>query len=178
MAEFVTIARPYAEAIFKLAKGAGTLDVWSEQLQLAAMVAADPDMCRIVTDPRVDAKDVERIFLSVCGKKLDAEGVNLIRLLIENHRTLALPEISAQFERRRAEEGGALEAAVTSAFPLAGEALLALISGLERRFKRKISATVRVDPDLIGGVIIVAGDEVYDASVRGKLQSMAYALKS
>ncbi|HUW27117.1 MAG TPA: F0F1 ATP synthase subunit delta [Sulfuriferula sp.] len=176
MAEIATIARPYAEAVFSLAKQAGALDAWSEQLTLANAVAADPEMSRLASDPRVSADQLGSLFLAVCGDGLGAEAGNFIRLLIENGRISVLPEVVAQFEALKASEGGVLDAAVTSAFAMSDTQLAELSARLESRFKRKIKAGVTVDPALIGGVIVAVGDEVYDASVRGKLQGMAYAL--
>lgn len=176
MAEIATIARPYAEAVFSLAKQLGALDAWSEQLALASAVAADPEMSRLAADPKVSAEQFGDLFLAVCGDRLGAEAGNFIKLLIENGRIGALPEVVAQFEALKASEGGVLDATVTSAFAMNETQLAELSARLETRFKRKINASVSVDPALIGGVIVAVGDEVYDASVRGKLQGMAYAL--
>lgn len=176
MAEIATIARPYAEALFSLAKQANTLTAWSEQLALANAVAADPEMSRLATDPKVSAAQFSELFLAVCGDRLGAEAGNFIRILVENGRISVLPEVVTQFEALKASEGGVLDAAVTSAFPMSATQLAELSARLEVRFKRKIHASVSVDPALIGGVIVAVGDEVYDASVRGKLQGMTYAL--
>lgn len=176
MAEIATIARPYAEAVFSLARQAGTLDAWSAQLALASAVAADPEMRRLAADPRVSADQLGELFLAVCGNKLGAEAGNFIKLLIKNGRLGVLPEVVAQFEALKASAGGVLDASVTSAFAMSDTQLAELSARLEARFKRKINASVTVDPALIGGVIVTVGDEVYDASVRGKLQGMAYAL--
>jgi len=112
----------------------------------------------------------------VCADKLGTEAGNFIKLLIENGRISVLPEVVTQFEALKASAGGVLDATVTSAFSMSETQLAELSARLESRFKRKINASVTVDPALIGGVIVAVGDEVYDASVRGKLQGMAYAL--
>ncbi len=176
MAEIATIARPYAEAVFSVSKQAGALDAWSEQLALANAVAADPEMSRLASDPRVSAEQLGGLFLAVCADKLGTETGNFIKLLIENGRISVLPEVVTQFEALKASAGGVLDATVTSAFSMSETQLAELSARLEIRFKRKINASVTVDPALIGGVIVAVGDEVYDASVRGKLQGMAYAL--
>ncbi|WP_413437981.1 F0F1 ATP synthase subunit delta [Sulfuriferula sp. GW1] len=176
MAEIATIARPYAEAVFSLAKQAGALDAWSEQLALASAVATDPEMSRLAADPKVSAEQFSGLFLAVCGDRLGTEAGNFIRLLVDNGRISVLPEVVAQFEALKASEGGVLDATVTSAFAMSETQLAELSARLETRFKRKINASVNVDPALIGGVVVAVGDEVYDASVRGKLQGMAYAL--
>ena len=177
MAEIATIARPYAEAVFRLAKEANALNAWSEQLEMAQMVASDVEMQRLLNDPTLEAKQLSELFLSVLNQKIDVQMANFITLLIDNNRIAILFEIVHQFEVLKAKEGGVLEAQVTSAYTMTTEQIAELSARLESKFNRKINATVTVDLALIGGVVVAVGDEVYDASVRGKLQGMAYALK-
>ena len=177
MAEIATIARPYAEAVFRLAKEANALNAWSEQLEMAQMVASDVEMQRLLNDPTLEAKQLSELFLSVLNQKIDVQIANFITLLIDNNRIAILSEIVHQFEVLKAKEGGVLEAQVTSAYTMTTEQIAELSARLESKFNRKINATVTVDLALIGGVVVAVGDEVYDASVRGKLQGMAYALK-
>jgi len=177
MAEIATIARPYAEAVFRLAKETGSLVSWAEQLAFAQLVAADSEMQRLSVDPKVDGSQLSELFLSVSGNNLNPEAGNFVKLLIENGRISVLPEIVAQFESLKANEGGVLDANVTSAFAMSTEQIAELSARLEKKFNRKIHAAVTTDSALIGGIIVTVGDEVYDASVRGKLQGMAYALK-
>ena len=177
MAEIATIARPYAEAVYRLAKQSNSLDAWSEQLSLAQLVAADSDMQRLSGDPEISGAQLSTLFLSVCGSKLGDQAGNLIKLLIENGRIATLAEIVIQFEALKAKQGGVIDANVTSAFAMSKEQISALSTRLEAKFHCKINATVQVDASLIGGIIVSVGDEVYDASVQGKLQNMAYALK-
>lgn len=177
MAEIATIARPYAEAVFRLAKEANALNAWSEQLEMAQMVASDVEMQRLLNDPTLEAKQLSELFLSVLNQKIDVQIANFITLLIDNNRIAILFEIVHQFEVLKAKEGGVLEAQVTSAYTMTTEQIAELSARLESKFNRKINATVTVDLALIGGVVVAVGDEVYDASVRGKLQGMAYALK-
>lgn len=177
MAEIATIARPYAEAVFRLAKEANALNAWSEQLEMAQMVASDVEMQRLLNDPTLEAKQLSELFLSVLDQKIDVQIANFITLLIDNNRIAILSEIVHQFEVLKAKEGGVLEAQVTSAYTMTTEQIAELSARLESKFNRKINATVTVDLALIGGVVVAVGDEVYDASVRGKLQGMAYALK-
>ena len=177
MAEIATIARPYAEAVFRLAKEANALNAWSEQLEMAQMVASDVEMQRLLNDPTLEAKQLSELFLSVLNQKIDVQIANFITLLIDNNRIAILFEIVRQFEVLKAKEGGVLEAQVTSAYTMTTEQIAELSARLESKFNRKINATVTVDLALIGGVVVAVGDEVYDASVRGKLQGMAYALK-
>jgi F-type H+-transporting ATPase subunit delta len=177
MAEAVTIARPYAVAVYRLAKEKGAQARWSEMLAFASAVAADAQMQALSDDPNVFDAQVERVFLAVAGDKLDAAGVNLVKLLIENGRLGMLAEITRLFEELRAQDEGVVDAEITAAVKPEDAQIKTLVSQLENKFKRKVVAHVNVDPEIIGGVKIVIGDTVIDASVRGRLQEMAYTLK-
>jgi F-type H+-transporting ATPase subunit delta len=118
------------------------------------------------------------VILAVCGDRLDQEGANLVHLLAENKRLTLLPQIVGLFEEMKAAQEGVLEARVTTAFELTERQLKGLVDRLEQKFDRKVVATQSVDPGLIGGVVIAVGDEVMDASVRGKLAEMAVSLKA
>lgn len=175
--ETVTIARPYAEALYSLANQKSALTEWSNMLEAASELASNPTMSEVIANPNVTRANVEQAFLAVSGKALSEEGKNLIRLLLKNGRLGLLPVIAAQFEKLKAEQSGMLEAEVISAFPLSAEQQKEMVGLLEKRFDRKVTTRVRVDPELIGGVKINAGDVVIDASVRGQLDNMAFALK-
>ena len=177
MAENVTIARPYADAAFELARGAGALGPWSEALDRLAHVAADSSMKACFTDPNLSADQLNKLMLDV-GGDLTAEQQNFIRVLVENERLQVLPEIRDLFVALKNEHEGVLEAEIASAFPLDDATLASLKADLEARFKAAINVTVTLAPELIGGVRIAVGDEVIDASVRGKLANMAAALKN
>jgi F-type H+-transporting ATPase subunit delta len=177
MAEAVTIARPYAVAVYRLAKEKNALAHWSEMLEFATAVAVDAQMQSLNDDPKVSAEQVERVFLAVGEGKLDANAVNLIKLLVEYRRLSLLAEISRLFEELKAADEGVVDAEITAAATPDDAQVKALVSQLEARFKQKVVAHVNVDPELIGGVKIVIGDTVIDASVRGRLQEMAYTLK-
>jgi F-type H+-transporting ATPase subunit delta len=178
MAETRTIARPYAEAVFKLAKTSGSLPVWSEMLQLLAAIAMDEQIKVLIGNPKVPPKRLGELLLGICGDKLTDEGRNFVLLLAENGRIVVLPEVSEMFEQLKTRHDGVLDAKVTSAFAMSDAQLKDLVADLEARFKRKIEAKVSIDPELIGGVKVEVGDEVLDASVRAKLEAMAVALKS
>ncbi len=178
MAEAITIVRPYAVAAFRLAKEKKALTKWSEMLSFAAAVAADEQMKAFIDDPKVTAAELEKMFLTICHKKLDESGVNLIKLLGEYGRLALLPEVALAFEELKAEDEGVLEAEITAAAKPTDSAIKALVKRLESKFGKKIEASVKVDPELIGGIKIVIGDTVIDASVRGQLQELAYTLKS
>jgi F-type H+-transporting ATPase subunit delta len=178
MAETRTIARPYAEAVFKLAKTSGTLPAWSEMLQLLAAIAADEQVKVLIGNPKVLPRRLGELLLGICGDKVTDEGRNFVLLLAENGRIEVLPEVSEMFEQLKTRHDGVLDAHVTSAFAMSDAQLKDLVADLEARFKRKIEAKVSIDPELIGGVKVEVGDEVLDASVRAKLEAMAVALKS
>lgn len=178
MAETRTIARPYAEAVFKLAKSQNDLARWSDMLQLAAAVATDENIRSLIGNPKVSSRKLSELFLDICGGSVNEEGRNFILLLAENGRLEILPEVSELYEQLKTHHEGVLDANVISAFAMSDAQLRDLVADLEVKFRRKIEAKVSVDPELIGGVIVEIGDEVLDASVRGKLEAMAVALKS
>jgi F-type H+-transporting ATPase subunit delta len=142
------------------------------------MVAGDDQMRELAANPAQSADRVAELMLAVCGDKLGDEGANLVRLLVENKRLSLLPEIVDLFEALKAEQEGELAAHVSSAFELTADQLSGLVSRLEAKFGRKVTATQSVDTDLIGGVVIQVGDEVMDSSVRGGLQNLAVTLKA
>ena len=176
MAENVTIARPYAEAVFKLAKDKNALDKWSQVLAFLEVVVQEPQVQSIIGNPNCSAEKIESLLLGICGEKIDGTGRNLVQVLARNDRLLLLPAIRMLFEQRKAEQEGVLEAKISSAFPMSDEQIRQLVSGLAGKYKRRVVAQVSVDPELIGGVKITAGDEVLDATVRGKLETMRAAL--
>lgn len=175
MAENVTVARPYAEAIFALADRSRGLDKWSRTLAVMAVVAADPAMRTAIGNPNLSGDQVYGLFAGACGD-LALEAQNLVCVLIENRRLAILPEIREIYEELKNEREGVIDALITSARPLDSGQVSALVAELERRFKRKVNPRVEVDPELIGGVRMRVGDEVIDGSVRGKLAAMAVAL--
>lgn len=178
MAEAITIARPYAEAIFKLAQGHGSLSSWSEMLGLVSSVIRESQVSALIGNPQIPSVKLREIIFSICGKKLGEDGQRLISLLIENGRLLMLPQISELYEQLKAQHESVLEAKIVSAFPLESHQLEKLVSVLEAKFRHKVKAQVSVDSGLIGGVKIEIGDQVIDSSVSGKLEAMAAALKS
>jgi F-type H+-transporting ATPase subunit delta len=175
MAENVTIARPYAAAIFALADAGGALGRWSQTLAVMAAVAANPELRAATGDPNLSADQVYGLFAGACGD-LATEAQNLVRVLIENGRLATLPEIRDIYDELKNAREGVVEAVITSAYPLDSGQLSTLVAELERRFERKVKPHVNVDAALIGGVRMQVGDEVIDGSVRGKLAVMATAL--
>ena len=178
MAEPLTVARPYAEAAFAIARDGNALPVWSEMLKVADNVASDPRMHSALDNPKLSAVEKESLFLSVCGEGLNADARSFIRVLVEADRIGLLPEIRQVFGVLKDDADGVARAHITSAFAVSEGELAALKSSLEKRFGKKIETTVSVDPELIGGATIVVGDTVIDGSVRGELQAMATHLRT
>jgi len=176
--ERATLARPYADAVAKLAAESDAWTTWSERLALLDMVLADPQIRALAENPGVSSARLVELILAVCGERIGAEGANLLGVLAENKRLALLPEIITLFEAEKAASEGVLEAHFTTAFELSAVQMSALVARLESRFGRKIAASQSVDSALIGGVVIQVGDEVMDASVRGGLQSLAVTLKA
>jgi len=175
MAENVTIARPYAAAVFALADASGALGRWSQTLAVMAAVAANPELRAATGNPNLSADQVYGLFAGTCGD-LATEAQNLLRVLIEYGRLATLPEIRDIYEELKNAREGVVEALITSAYPLDDGQLSALVADREQRFKRKVKPEVNVDATLIGGVRMQVGDKVIDGSVRGKLAAMAVAL--
>lgn len=177
MAELATIARPYAEALFRVAES-GDIAAWSTLVQELAQVAQLPEVLSVASSPKVTRTQVCELLLAAVKAPLasSTEAKNLVQMLVENHRIALLPEIAAQFEELKNAREGAADAHIVSAFPLDGAQLAELVSGLERKFKRKLKPTVEVDSSLIGGVRVTVGDEVLDTSVRARLVGMQTAL--
>jgi F-type H+-transporting ATPase subunit delta len=176
MAELVTIARPYAQAVFSAAKDKGRLAQWSDMLRFMVEIWSDARVQLALANPKFTKDDVERLLLGICGERLDGGARNLLVILVRNDRLPALPHIADLYEQLREEHENVVEATVESAFPLSEQQLAALVASLERRSGRKVQATVRVVPELIGGVTLRIGDDVWDGSVCGQLHSMAVAL--
>ncbi|WP_295384192.1 F0F1 ATP synthase subunit delta [uncultured Thiodictyon sp.] len=175
--ELTTIARPYAEAVFASAQGTSQVDAWYEPLQTLAAIAADPQVAEQIGNPNLAAGRVRDMILGVAGDSLPGELKNLVRLLADNGRLIALPEIAALYEERRVASQGVREVLVRSAFPVDADQEQALATYLSRRLGAQVELRVEQDSDLIGGLEIRAGDLVIDDSVRGKLQQLAHALQ-
>ena len=176
MAEISTIARPYAVAAYKLGKEQKALAKWSEMLSFATQIANDTNMQAYINDPKVVASDLQATFLKVCGDKLNENAQNLIKILIEYGRMSVLPAITKAFEELKAQDEGTLEANIIAATKPSVTEVNDLIKRLEIKFGKKIDAKVSVDAEIIGGLKIIVGDTVIDASVKGQLQNLAYTL--
>jgi F-type H+-transporting ATPase subunit delta len=176
MAEIATLARPYAEAVFKLADESGKLGDWSGWLRILAQVAANPEVQDCIGNPQISAAQLYELVLAACKADLPPEAKNFVQLLVRNRRLELAPEIREQFEALKLEREGVIDADIESAYPLEDAQLATLVADLERKFRRKVSPRVRVDRELLGGVRITVGDEVIDGSARSKLAAMATAI--
>jgi F-type H+-transporting ATPase subunit delta len=178
MAEAVTVARPYAEAVFGLADKAGAFAPWLGILATMARVAAHPDMRSCISNPNLGAKQLYDLFIALCKEDFPIDARNFVRVLIANDRLALLPQIHEQFIELNNEREGVVEAEIRTAFPLDNAQINGLVADISRRLKRRVQPRVTMDKELIGGVRVTAGDEVIDCSVRGKLDEMAAALKA
>ena len=175
MAELATIARPYAEALFRVAR-LSDLTAWSTLVTEMAQVAANSDFQGFAHNPKISHADVTSTFLSALKSPVGAEAKNFIDMLVDNGRLSLLPEIALQFQGLKNAQEGAADVAIVSAFDLSATQISELVATLEKKFGRKLKPLVTTDASLIGGVRVVVGDEVLDTSVRARLQQMQLAL--
>ena len=179
MSDFETAARSYARALFELASEENKLQQWQDNLQQAALIAADADMLAIFEQPAILAGDLAKLFLSViagAGVEADADFNNLIALLAENDRLSALPTISVQFATLKQEAEGKIEVTVRSALELSAEQQEKIASSMAKRLGKEVSITTEIDASLIAGAIVTAGDLVIDGSASGQMQKLTIAL--
>ena len=174
MAELATIARPYAEALFKSAKA--DVDGTSQWLDTLAAIAGNAQLQQLAGNPNVSHQQVFDVVAGVAKAPLTDAAKNFLRAVIENGRLTVLPEIAAQFRALKNAQGGSSDAVVHSAFPIDAGALSGISAALEKRFGRKLNLSVQQDPSLIGGIRVVVGDEVLDTSVKARLEQMKVAL--
>jgi len=175
MAELATIARPYAEALDQAVNGRDALAL-IPQLHALAAVARHADMQQLADNPKMQPKQVIDVLTAVAKTPLDAKVANLLRTVVENGRLAALPEIAAQFNALVKSRSGTSDATIESAYPIDAAQLAQVVAALEKRFGRKLNASVEVAPELIGGIRVTVGDEVLDTSVRARLEKMRLAL--
>jgi F-type H+-transporting ATPase subunit delta len=172
MAELATLARPYAKAVFDFAVESNSLPAWEKLLKLASNIVEDPAFAAYLTRPELTTEQqVDAIAIAmdnICKQNFR----NFLMQLAEHDRLLLLPYVDAEFEALKAAGLGETDVVVESAFPLSQSQELLLTTRLEKRFATKVNLTVTVRPELIGGVIIRAGDQVIDDSALGKLEKM------
>lgn len=178
MAELITLARPYAKAAFETALQDGALDKWSSMIALSAAVAGEEGVSTILSSPSLSSEQIADAFVGVCGDELDAKGKNFVSLLAEYKRLVLLPEISSLFETLKANQEMSVDVEITTAYEISSDISNKLAQALKDRLKREIILATNIDPSLIGGAIIRAGDNVIDSSVRGKLSKLAESMNS
>jgi F-type H+-transporting ATPase subunit delta len=177
MSELTTIARPYAKAAFDFAVEQKTIDQWHAMLVFAAHVASNEQIKSMLTGA-VASQKLAELFNGVCGEQLDQQGQNFIKVLAENKRLQALPDIALMFSQLKAEFDKEIEVDVVSATKLNKAQQTSMSVSLEKRLARKVKLNCSVDPTLIAGAVIKAGDTVIDGSLRSKLNRLADALQA
>jgi F-type H+-transporting ATPase subunit delta len=175
MAELATIARPYAQALFKACAGSD-LQRLAAQVDALAAVAADATLRQFADDPKVLPAQVFDLVASVATAPLSDAAKNLLRAVIDNGRLAVLPQVAEQFHELVNAGAGVSDAVIQSAFAIDEAQLAEVVATLERRFGRKLNARVEIEPELIGGIRAVVGDEVLDTSVKARLEQMKAAL--
>ncbi|MCO5978920.1 F0F1 ATP synthase subunit delta [Ideonella oryzae] len=175
MAELATIARPYAEALYK-SIGTDSAQALVDQLHTVGQVAGDAQLRQFADNPKVTSEQVFDLVTSVAKVALSPKVANLLKVVVENGRLSALPEVDAQFRALVNASSGVSDAIIVSAFPLDAAQLADTVATLEKRFGRKLNASVQVDESLIGGIRVVVGDEVLDTSIQARLEQMKVAL--
>lgn len=185
MADNNTIARPYAQAVFELARDAKDLDKWSEALSVARDVLADGQVARFLRRPALTAEQklafLIDLFRSAAGNSSilagdSKAGRNFLKLLLEYGRVAVLPEIADHFDELKANIENTVEVIITSAAPLSARQQQAIAGALKERLGRDIKLQTKTDESLIGGAVIRAGDVVIDGSLRSRLESLSNAL--
>jgi len=171
-----TLARPYARAAFDLARDAGRVDQWSRALSLAAAAVKDDLMQRVIGHPQVTEEQMTSLFEDVLGDAADSSFNGFIKVLLHYRRLPLLPEIAEQFEQQRRASEQRLKVNVTSAVEMKPEQIERLAERLQARFGTEIELETDVDDELIGGLVVRAGDKVIDASVRGRLERLEHRL--
>ena len=176
MAELVTVARPYAEAIFRAALERKELGPVADALALCAAIASDEAMRSVLTNPKLTVAQKRDLFFGIAGDKAGELVKSLVSMLLENHREVLLPSVCVLFEELKHESERVVHAKVTSAQPLNDQQRADIVGALEKQYGRKVEAEHAVDPELLGGARVQVGDQVIHASVRDALAQMAAAL--
>lgn len=176
MSELSTLARPYAEAVFKRAIESNSAAEWSEILAFLSVVIQDEEMSVVIANPKVSQEQLTQLLLDICQDQLKEEGINLVKLLIQNDRIILTPQIATLYESFKAEHEGYVDVEVMSAYALSKEEQKKFATVLEKKLDKKVHITTSIDKSLIGGFLAKAGDTVIDGSIKGQLQQLAKKL--
>ncbi|WP_018014961.1 F0F1 ATP synthase subunit delta [Teredinibacter turnerae] len=173
MAEPITLARPYAKAAFEAARDASALQSWSDALVEAAAITLDSKVKALLSSPSLTAAQKAAAFIDLCGDTLNEAQKNFIRVLADNNRLPLFPQVSQLFELYKANQEKAVDVELQTAYDIDDAVLAKLATSLTEKLDRKVSLQTAIDPSLLGGAIIRAGDTVIDGSVRGRLAKLA-----
>ena len=176
MSELTTAARPYARAVFEMAQESGNLAGWSEQLAALAQVLSSEDSAALLKNPRLSQDQKIQVITEALGSAVNDDGKNLLRVLGENNRFILVPEVSRLYEEFKAQAEGAIEAEVTAAMELTAAQQNAIAAALQKRLGREVKLVTKLDPSLMAGAIVRAGDLVIDGSIQSRLKDMKAAL--
>ncbi len=176
MRENITIARPYAQAVFALAKETDALAAWSQQLRLLKQVVSDPDMAVMLKNPALDGATLADLVVSICGDALDREGRNFVAVLAEAGRLAVIAEIGTVYEQLKTEFEQVVECRISSAYALSDTQRRIIADAVTARSGKRVTISGDVDRALIGGAVIRLGDTVVDLSVKGRLETMAASM--
>ncbi len=173
MSELATLARPYAEAVFKRAKELGNSQEWSDTLAFLSAIMQDESLAAIVNNPRVGEDKLTALLLDICQDQITGEANNFLKLLIENGRLKLLPQIAELFENYKADDEGYVDVDVITAYALTKAEEQSFATSLKKKLNKEINIHASVDKALIGGFLVKAGDSVIDGSISGQLQQLA-----
>ncbi len=176
MSELSTLARPYAEAVFKIAVESKSANEWSNMLEFLSVVIQDKEVATIIVNPKVSQDKLTQLLLDICQDQLTKDGANFLKLLVQNGRLILAPQIAELYESYKADHEGYVDVEVISAYALSKEEQNKFAKVLEKKLDKKVHITTSVDKTLIGGFLAKAGDTVIDGSTKGQLQQLAKKL--
>lgn len=173
MSELATLARPYAEAVFKRAKATSSLQEWSDALAFLATIMQDKRLIAMVNNPRISQDKLTQLLLDICQNQINTEANNLLKLLLENGRLSLMTHIAQLFESYKAEDEGYVDVDVTTAYAISNAEAKSFATSLKKKLNKTVNIRASVDKTLIGGFLIKVGDSMIDGSISGQLQQLA-----
>ncbi len=176
MTDLATLARPYAEAVFKIAKQSNAVEQWSDMLTFLSALASDADIVATTNNPKVSKATLQQLLLDISQDQLNQEGINFLKLLVENGRVTLLPEIAGLYEQSRAEDENYVDVDVKTAYAFTQAEEKKLVTTLEKKLNKSVHMSVQTDQSLIAGFWAKAGDTVIDGSLKGQIQQLAKTL--